>query len=67
MTVQLAFIGFGEAAHAFLRGTEWRAYDRVPERCADAGPALCSSNSEAVGGAPLILSVVTADQALAAA
>lgn len=67
MIADLAFIGFGEAAHAFVRGTEWRAYDRVPERCADAGPASCRSNSDAVGGVSLILSVVTADQALAAA
>lgn len=67
MTAHLAFIGFGEAARAFVPGTGWRAYDRIAERCADAGSAACGSNFEAVSKASVILSLVTADQTLAAA
>ena len=86
-SVAIAFLGFGEAAQAFLDG--WRtqpgfaarvaAYDikansldrRVREaKRADyvaAGVEEASSAPQALAGAPLAFSVVTADQAEAAA
>ena len=70
----LAFIGFGEAAQAFASRIDrpMRGYDRIatPEKRAEfAAHAVeaVDSNAAAVAGANLILSVVTADQALAAA
>lgn len=81
----IAFIGFGEAAAAFVAG--WggdharrvRAYDIKTDhpaamvregKLADyghAGVTGCLSVSEALAGATLVFSTVTADQALAAA
>jgi len=74
----LAFIGFGEAAQAFAGGIAdqfgrpLRGYDRIatPEKQAEFAAhhvVACDSNAAAIAGANLILSVVTADQALAAA
>lgn len=76
----ITFIGFGEAAHAFSSG--WgnrpnvRAYDikltdessrqAILDRCIDAHVTPMTALAEAVGGANLIFSLVTADQALAA-
>ncbi|MEO6248173.1 MAG: DUF1932 domain-containing protein [Sphingomicrobium sp.] len=75
---QISFVGFGEAGLAFAapmvagRGGVPAAYDRkgsgaLHEAFAKAGVRGVSSNAEAVAGATLILSLVTADQALAAA
>jgi 3-hydroxyisobutyrate dehydrogenase-like beta-hydroxyacid dehydrogenase len=74
-------IGFGEAGRAFAVAGRWgeqvRAFDRltnVPDARASkradyaaAGVAGCLSVQEAIAGADIILSVVTADQALEAA
>ena len=84
---RIAFLGFGEAAQAFLAG--WRsrpdfaarvvAYDvktdSADRRVRDAKRADCAaaaveageSAATALAGAPLVFSVVTADQAEAAA
>lgn len=71
---QVAVIGFGEAGSTFARAGGWdghaRAYDLVPARQAvmdDCGVTPCDSVAEAVEGAQLVLSLVTADQAVAAA
>jgi 3-hydroxyisobutyrate dehydrogenase-like beta-hydroxyacid dehydrogenase len=60
MTV-VSLIGFGEAGQAFARQGGWRAFDVAPEKTQSATLA------EALDGADVILSVVTADQALDAA
>ncbi len=61
MTVA-ALIGFGEAGQAFApAGGGWRAFDIDPARSKTASLAL------AVAGAEIVLSLVTADQALAVA
>ncbi|MFN7092831.1 MAG: DUF1932 domain-containing protein [Allorhizobium sp.] len=76
----IAFIGFGEAAHAFSSGWEHRpnvrAYDikltdeksrqAILDRCKDAQVTPVTRVADAVDGAKLIFSLVTADQALAA-
>lgn len=74
MTTGLAIIGFGEAGKTFARAGGWRdaarAFDILPVRGAEmaaVGVIHASSASEAVTDAPLILSLVTADSALAAA
>ena len=67
----LVFIGFGEAGQAFAGpiGTAARGYDRKDKSAefAACGVERADSNAAAVAGASLILSLVTADQALAAA
>lgn len=72
----VTFIGFGEAAIAFAgagaRGFDVKLDDPAtrPEKQADfdrAGVRACGSAAEALAGAEIILSLVTADQALAAA
>ena len=84
-TLQIACIGFGEAASAFVsgwgaeRGATVRAYDvktdhpdeavRAAKR-ADyerAGVIGCGTLAEALGGAGLVFSLVTAEQAVGAA
>jgi 3-hydroxyisobutyrate dehydrogenase-like beta-hydroxyacid dehydrogenase len=60
-----AVIGFGEAARAFAQ-TGWRAFDVVAKHPLT-GVTICATNAEAVRSAAVILSLVTADQALAAA
>lgn len=80
MTQRLAFIGFGEAAAAFAEGwsgVSARAYDRKTEAGATRAGKLAdyerlgvlgaSTLLHALSDAPLILSLVTADQALHAA
>ncbi|MBV8593102.1 MAG: NAD(P)-dependent oxidoreductase [Caulobacteraceae bacterium] len=62
----IAVIGHGEAARAFStspgwRGGPFRAFDVRPDR------SLCTSLVEAVAGAGIVLSLVTADAALEAA
>jgi 3-hydroxyisobutyrate dehydrogenase-like beta-hydroxyacid dehydrogenase len=70
----LALIGFGEAAATFAQAAGWGAaahgYDVVPDRAtamAQHGVHAAASAADALLGAPLVLSLVTADQALAAA
>jgi 3-hydroxyisobutyrate dehydrogenase-like beta-hydroxyacid dehydrogenase len=58
---QTTLIGFGEAGQAFALDEGWRAYDIVLER------SRSVSLAEALAGADIVISVVTADQALAAA
>jgi len=74
MTQRLALIGYGEAGSTFAAAAGWggeaRGFDLLEARraaMADAGVIACASAAEAVGGAPAVLSLVTADQALAAA
>lgn len=71
---QVAVIGFGEAGSTFARAGGWdghaRGFDILPARKAvmeDCGVAACDTVAEAVAGAQLVLSLVTADQAVAAA
>ncbi|TXC64863.1 NAD(P)-dependent oxidoreductase [Sphingosinicella ginsenosidimutans] len=75
----IALIGFGEAASAFARGAGWRARahdiktDDPAERAAkeadyaEAGIEGAASARSALAGAKIAVSLVTADQALAAA
>jgi 3-hydroxyisobutyrate dehydrogenase-like beta-hydroxyacid dehydrogenase len=56
-----ALIGFGEAGQAFAVQPGWRVYDVDPTK------TQFASLAEAIDGAEIILSVVTADQALIAA
>lgn len=81
MTKDVTFIGFGEAGQSFAGDAAWRASARAfdiktssPEQAvakrADyrrLGVAGEASLSDALSGASLIISVVTADQALAVA
>jgi 3-hydroxyisobutyrate dehydrogenase-like beta-hydroxyacid dehydrogenase len=60
MTIR-SLIGFGEAGQAFAVAPDWRAFDIDPERTRSV------TLDAALDGADLILSVVTADQALVAA
>jgi 3-hydroxyisobutyrate dehydrogenase-like beta-hydroxyacid dehydrogenase len=73
MALSLSLIGYGEAGQSFARAAQWRSAVRV----FDVKPlgALyqednvegCASLAEAVAESPLILSLVTAEQALAVA
>jgi 3-hydroxyisobutyrate dehydrogenase-like beta-hydroxyacid dehydrogenase len=65
---ETAVIGFGEAAQAFAHHG-WRAFDVIDKRADGArhGVLACATHGEAVCGARVILSLVTADAALAAA
>lgn len=81
MAATCALIGFGEAGEAFAAAPGWRggarAYDRLTDnpgtrdaqraRYEAAGVAGCDLPDASLAGATLILSLVTADQALAAA
>lgn len=74
MDKKLALIGFGEAGSTFAEGARWRdsawAFDISPHKKTDmdaAGVIACDTAKEAVRDAPFVLSLVTADQALAAA
>lgn len=73
MTHSITLIGYGEAGRTFARAGGWdamaRVYDVQPLDAlyADDGLTGCASCVEAVAGAPAIISVVTADQARAAA
>ena len=69
-----ALIGFGEAGSTFARAGGWgesaAAWDLVAARrtlAQDCGLRGAAQASEAIGGARLVLSLVTADQALPAA
>ncbi len=74
MAISLALIGFGEAAWTFARAAQWgaraRAFDLLPSRRAamqEAGVTPCDTPADALRDAQLVLSLVTADQALSAA
>lgn len=71
---KLAMIGFGEAGATFARLGGWAgracAYDIAPARAVamrETGVRAAAATAEALEGAPLALSLVTADQALIAA
>ena len=77
----VGFVGFGEAAFHLAGGlreiTRFAAYDintwtpglgeKIRQRAAETGTRLVDSNGELTGLTDLILSTVTANQALAAA
>ena len=61
MTCEIALIGFGEAGSTFAKAAGWGLRARGWDLSA------ASSAAEALAGVPLVLSLVTADQALKAA
>ena len=70
----IALIGFGEAGSTFAEAAGWEAgaaaYDVLPARRAAmeaAGVLVCATAECALADADLVLSLVTADAALAAA
>ena len=73
----VSLIGFGEAGSTFALAGGWarraRVYDRLyadprmSEKLAGAGVIASAGGAEALRDAPLVLSLVTADQALAVA
>ena len=74
MAAQFALVGFGEAGSTFARSAGWhneaRAYDIDPARTLamqECGVTACRELPEALRGTDLVLSLVTAGQALAAA
>lgn len=74
MIDSLTLLGFGEAGSTFARAAGWGAkaiaFDIATERTAvmaKCGVRAAASGAEAVGSAPLVLSLVTADQAEAVA
>lgn len=74
MSNRIALIGFGEAGETFATAARWGsravAYDTAPSRqaaMAEAGILVADDAQRAIADAPLILSLVTADQALGAA
>lgn len=81
MRNEVSFIGYGEAAQAFASSSDWcgfvAAYDvlvHLPEwasvlrqHCDAHGVTLHQTNADAARNSPVIISLVTADQALTAA
>lgn len=74
MSLQLSLIGFGEAGESFADGANWgagvRGFDILPQRgraMACHGVRACKDAAQALEGADIVLSLVTADTALAAA
>lgn len=81
MSGAISFLGFGEAAQTFAGDERWRGAARGYDVKTDApklatmkgedfarlGVRACSSAPEAIADAPIVLSLVTADQAGAAA
>lgn len=73
----ITIIGFGEAGRTFAHAGGWAAraavYDRLvgtpamDRALSDAGVRACATLPQAVAGATVLLSLVTADQALAVA
>lgn len=70
MDRSIALIGFGEAGSTFAGAGDWsaqaRAFDILPARrddMAELGITACDSAAEALAGASLVLSLVTADAA----
>jgi 3-hydroxyisobutyrate dehydrogenase-like beta-hydroxyacid dehydrogenase len=68
MSCDVALIGFGEAGETFARAGGWnaRVWDVLAARRAVAEAMACDSVAAALADAPLVLSLVTADQALTA-
>lgn len=68
MSCKIALIGFGEAGEAFASAGRWHAqvFDVLAARRTAAGALGRDTAAAALTGAPLVLSLVTADQALAA-
>lgn len=71
---RVALIGFGEAGSTFARAGAWsgraRGWDILPERreaMAECGVAAAAAPGAALEGAQVVLSLVTADAALAVA
>lgn len=74
MQGSIALIGFGEAGSTFARAGAWAsraaAFDAAAAPralMAELGVTPCASAAEALAGASLVLSLVTADQALSVA
>ena len=74
MAHAIALIGYGEAGSTFARAGGWAGratgWDLLPTRCdamARDGIDAAASAADALKGAPLVLSLVTADAALSAA
>ncbi|HEU0066428.1 MAG TPA: DUF1932 domain-containing protein [Sphingomonas sp.] len=77
MAIDCAFIGFGEAGAALSGGAAARGYDRKTDDpatraakradFAHAGVTPCDKLAQALAGANIVLSLVTADQALVVA
>ena len=74
MPTQFTLIGFGEAGSTFARAGAWggdaHAYDVDPHRVPameQSGVTPCREPQDALAGSDLVLSLVTAGQALAAA
>lgn len=74
MADRLTLIGYGEAGRTFARAAGWDAAALVfdikasaLDLCSDDGLVPCRSLSDAVGNSSLVLSLVSADQALIAA
>ncbi|SFG46015.1 3-hydroxyisobutyrate dehydrogenase [Novosphingobium sp. CF614] len=74
MEQNVALIGFGEAGMTFAAAAGWKqgaaAYDIAPDRltaAAQAGVVAARDARRALRAAPVVLSLVTADQALPAA
>lgn len=74
MGSRIGLIGFGEAGYTFAQAAGWRAdacaFDIDPARrqaMASAGVTPCADRADAMAGVSLVLSLVTADAALAAA
>lgn len=73
MKHHVALIGFGEAGSTFARAAGWEqaahAYDIADKSkfFDEAGVQSCTSYAEACKSAPIVISLVTADQALTAA
>lgn len=74
LPLRVALIGFGEAGSTFARAGGWEddasAFDIDPARIAmmeDCGVTAKTDPASALAGAAIVLSLVTADQALAAA
>jgi 3-hydroxyisobutyrate dehydrogenase-like beta-hydroxyacid dehydrogenase len=71
MAQMVTLVGFGEAGSTFARAARWgdnaRGFDIRTVDFASAGVRGCGSLAEALDGAGAVISVVTADSALAAA
>lgn len=74
MAQDVSLFGFGEAGSTFAAAGRWaghaRAYDIASDRVEpmlEAGVVACAEPAQALDGATLVLSLVTADAALAAA
>jgi 3-hydroxyisobutyrate dehydrogenase-like beta-hydroxyacid dehydrogenase len=72
--LRIGFVGFGEAAFHIAKGLKQSATafdinvtDQVRQRAQDTGTRLVDSNRELVESSEIIMSAVTADQALTAA